>query len=64
MAARIYTCPICAYEYDPATGAPQNGIPPGTPFEDLPDNWHCPECGASTDQFEPTARHVQLRDGE
>lgn len=47
-----YTCSICGYVYDPAEGDPENGITPGTPFEDLPDSWKCPICGASKDQFE------------
>ena len=48
-----YTCTICGYVYDPAIGDEQNGIAPGTAFEDLPDGWTYPECGASQDQFEP-----------
>ena len=44
---------ICAYEYDPEVGDPDGGIEPGTPFEDLPDTWACPICGAGKDHFEP-----------
>jgi rubredoxin len=47
-----WTCVICGYEYDPAKGDPDNGIAPGTAFENLPDTWVCPICGAGKDQFE------------
>ena len=50
-----YVCGICLWEYDPEKGDPDNGIPPGTPFEDLPDDWVCPECGVGKDQFSPLA---------
>lgn len=48
-----YVCTICQYVYDPAAGDPDNGIAPGTPFSQLPDNWVCPVCGAGKDLFEP-----------
>lgn len=48
-----YRCIICGYVYDPAEGDPDNDIPAGTPFEDLPDDWVCPVCGASKEDFEP-----------
>ena len=48
-----YVCGICGFVYDPAKGDPDNGIAPGTPFENLPDTWVCPVCGARKDQFEP-----------
>jgi len=48
-----YKCLVCGYVYDPAAGDPDNGVEPGTAFEDLPDDWVCPECGASKDEFEP-----------
>lgn len=48
-----YVCGVCGFVYDPAKGDPDNGIPPGTPFENLPDTWVCPVCGARKDQFEP-----------
>ena len=48
-----YKCTLCGYIYDPEIGDPSNGIEPGTSFEDLPDDWTCPECGASKDEFEP-----------
>jgi len=47
-----YVCTICGYVYDPEQGDPDNGIDPGTKFEDLPDDWECPVCGASKDDFE------------
>ena len=47
-----YVCNICSYVYDPEQGDPSSGIEPGTKFEDLPDDWICPECGAVKDQFE------------
>ncbi len=46
-----YKC-VCTYEYDPAVGDPDNGIAPGTAFEDLPDDWKCPFCGAPKAVFE------------
>ena len=46
-----YVCDPCGYEYDPAAGDPDNGIAPGTAFEDLPEDWVCPICGASKDNF-------------
>jgi len=48
-----YWCRICSYVYDPEVGDPDGGIPPGTPFEDLPDDWVCPSCGASKKLFDP-----------
>ncbi|MBW2646362.1 MAG: flavin reductase [Deltaproteobacteria bacterium] len=47
-----YVCTICGYVYDPAKGDPDEGIEPGTKFEDLPDDWTCPICGAGKDEFE------------
>lgn len=46
-----YVCEPCGYVYDPAEGDPDNGIEPGTPFEKLPEDWVCPVCGATKDQF-------------
>lgn len=46
-----YICTICAYEYDPEEGDESQGIPPGTPFEDLPDDWLCPMCSAAKSAF-------------
>lgn len=50
-----YLCNTCGYVYDPAKGDPANGVAPGTPFEKLPDNWVCPECGVGKDEFSPVA---------
>jgi rubredoxin len=47
-----YICVICGFIYDPSLGLPEDGIAPGTPFEDLPLNWSCPECGARKADFE------------
>jgi rubredoxin len=47
-----YICPGCQYIYDPAVGDPDGGIPAGTAFEDLPDDWVCPVCGLAKDEFE------------
>lgn len=47
-----YVCTVCGYVYDPAQGDPDNGVAPGTKFEDLPVDWECPVCGASKDDFE------------
>jgi rubredoxin len=49
-----YLCTVCGYIYDPATGDPENGIRPGTPFADLPGDWVCPECGVGKELFEKT----------
>ncbi len=46
-----YVCLGCGYEYDPAVGDPENGIAPGTKFEDLPDDWICPLCGSPKSAF-------------
>ena len=48
-----YICVNCGYIYDPEVGDPGNGIAPGTSFEDLPDDWICPVCYVSKDQFDP-----------
>jgi rubredoxin len=48
-----YVCGVCGYVYDPAIGDKDGGIPAGTAFEDLPDDWSCPVCGASKDEFSP-----------
>jgi rubredoxin len=49
---KSWQCMICQYIYDPAEGDPANGIAPGTPFEEIPDSWVCPLCGAGKDSFE------------
>lgn len=47
----IHVCELCGYEYNPKTGDPENGIPEDTDFEDLPEGWTCPLCGASKEDF-------------
>jgi len=47
-----YTCQVCGFVYDPAEGDPDNGVAPGTAFENLPDSWVCPVCGAAKSMFE------------
>jgi len=48
-----WECTVCGWVYDPAKGDPSQGIQPGTAFEDLPEDWVCPECGAPKDMFQP-----------
>ena len=47
-----YRCKVCGYIYDPAEGDPDGGIAPGTPFDQIPDDWLCPVCGAPKSEFE------------
>jgi rubredoxin len=47
-----WECRVCGYVYDPEKGDPDNGVKPGTSFEQLPDDWTCPACGASKDLFD------------
>ncbi len=47
-----YMCTVCGYVYDPERGDPDGGVASGTAFEDLPDDWVCPECGVEKEQFE------------
>ena len=46
-----YECLVCGWVYDPEIGDPDGGIEPGVPFEQLPEGWVCPVCGATKDQF-------------
>ena len=46
-----YVCDMCGYIYDPAEGDPENGVAPGTAWENVPDSWVCPLCGVGKDQF-------------
>jgi rubredoxin len=48
-----WRCTICDYIYDPELGDPDNGVEPGTAWENLPDDWVCPDCGVEKDMFEP-----------
>jgi len=47
-----YKCLMCGYIYEPTVGDPDNGVAAGIAFEDLPDDWTCPDCGAGKDEFE------------
>jgi rubredoxin len=48
-----WICALCDHVYDPAVGDPDSGLPPGTPFEAIPDDWYCPVCGARKSDFTP-----------
>lgn len=50
-----YVCDICGWVYDPEQGDPVSAAAPGTPFDKLPDDFVCPECGAGKDSFSPQA---------
>ncbi len=54
-----YTCLICGYTYDEDLGIPSKGIPPGTKFEDLPDNFLCPLCKMPKSKFRNIAKDAQ-----
>lgn len=47
-----WLCKVCGYLYEPERGDPEGGIAPGTPFEQIPEDWACPLCGVSKDMFE------------
>lgn len=49
---RKLMCVICGFTYDEALGRPEEGIPPGTRWDDVPETWSCPDCGAVKDDFE------------
>jgi rubredoxin-NAD+ reductase len=53
MPFRKLTCQVCGHVYDEAKGDPAAGIPPGTRWEDIPEDWTCPECGARKADFTP-----------
>ena len=46
-----YVCDVCGYIYDPKVGDEEDGVKEGTSFENLPEDWVCPECGAKKDKF-------------
>jgi len=48
-----YQCDVCGWEYDPAVGVPEAGIPAGTAWEDVPEDFVCPLCGVSKEEFSP-----------
>ncbi len=56
MIIKKYQCQVCDYIYDPVVGDPDAGISPGTAFEDLPEDWVCPDCG------EPKSEFVEIED--
>lgn len=49
---RKFVCTVCGYVYDESAGSPESGVAPGTKWEDLPENWTCPLCGAAKSEFE------------
>ncbi len=55
-----YRCVVCGYIYDPEVGDPDSGIAPGTPFEEIPDDWTCPVCGVSKEDFVPLDEETKL----
>lgn len=48
-----WICKVCNWVYDEALGAPEHGLPAGTAFADIPEDWYCPECGVTKADFEP-----------
>ena len=52
MIMKKYLCTICGYVYDPSLGDPGAGVTPGTRFDELPEDWYCPVCGVSKEDFE------------
>lgn len=49
---RQWICVVCGFVYDEAKGLPEEGIAAGTSWDDVPDDWECPECGAGKEDFE------------
>lgn len=49
---RTWMCVVCGFIYDEAEGLPEEGIAPGTRWEDIPETWTCPDCGVGKDDFE------------
>lgn len=58
---RRFVCMLCMYVFDEALGDPDSGIAPGTLWEDIPDDWRCPQCGASKSFFENEAMFEQMK---
>ena len=52
MEYKKYMCVVCGWIYDEEYGVPEDGIEPGTRWDDIPLNWTCPECGARKSDFE------------
>ena len=55
-----YVCDVCGYIYDPAEGDPDSGIEPGTLFDQIPNDWACPQCGATKAQFSPLEQEAAV----
>lgn len=53
MNTKLWQCFFCAHFYDEALGDPDHGIAPGTAWADVPEDWCCPECGATKSDFAP-----------
>ena len=49
---KVWMCIICGWMYDEEKGAPEDGLAPGTRWEDVPEDWYCPDCGAGKEDFE------------
>lgn len=49
---KVWQCIVCGFIYDEAAGIPEDGIKPGTPLADIPNDWACPDCGVSKAEFE------------
>ncbi|MCX6400033.1 MAG: rubredoxin [Propionibacteriales bacterium] len=49
---RLFRCATCGFEYDEALGWPEDGFPPGTRWEDIPEDWECPDCGEAKADFD------------
>ena len=52
MELKTYMCVICGFVYEEEKGLPEAGVPPRTPWEEVPETWQCPDCGAGKDDFE------------
>ena len=59
-----YKCVLCGWIYDPAVGDPDNGVDPGTSFEDIPDDWICPDCGAQLKKRAKICPYCEYNFGE
>ena len=55
---RKFECTVCGYIYDEELGDPDNGVAPGTKWEDVPDDWVCPVCGVGKDEFEEISKEM------
>ena len=53
IATRQWICMVCGWIYDEAAGDPEHGLAPGTRFEDIADDWYCPDCGVTKADFQP-----------